>query len=86
MKLAADEVVIPENERLFEPGSGGDNVPRKLVSLLLLKLMLEQEFPVIWGACEKGYQIPTKEGLATIQLCNHTGSALAWSSCCGMSR
>ena len=32
VKLAADEVVIPENEHLFETESGGDNVPRKLVS------------------------------------------------------
>jgi hypothetical protein len=51
VKLAADEVVIAENERLFELEPDGDDVPRvpqrKLVSLLRFKLMLEQEFFVI---------------------------------------
>ena len=51
VELAAHEVVIAENERLFELEPDGDDVPRifqrKLVSLLRFKLMFEQEFFVI---------------------------------------
>ena len=51
VELATHEVVIAENECLFELEPDGDDVPRifqcKLVSLLRFKLMLEQEFFVI---------------------------------------
>jgi hypothetical protein len=51
VKLAADEVVIAEDERLFELEPDGDDVPRvsqrKLVSLLRFELVLEQELFVV---------------------------------------